>query len=190
MNGGYTLIETMIAVSLFVIVVTAGMGALLNANLLHEKSKNLRSIMDNLNFVMEDMSRNIRTGYNYQCFDASHLSLSPTTLSTPLSCASGWAIAFEYANGNPATYTDQWVYYINGGKIYKSVNGAQSFVQLTPDEVTIDQAYAFSVLGAEPPPGDSQQPLVNIRLIGHVTYKNVVSPFSLQTTVSQRQIDI
>ena len=33
-ESGYTIIETMIAVSLFIIIVVIGMGALLNANLL------------------------------------------------------------------------------------------------------------------------------------------------------------
>jgi Tfp pilus assembly protein PilV len=56
-ESGYTIIETMIAVSLFLIVVTTGIGALLNANLLHQKSASMRSIMDNLSFAMEDMNR-------------------------------------------------------------------------------------------------------------------------------------
>jgi len=192
-KGGYTIIETMIAVSLFIIIVMAGMGALLNANLLHQKSQSMRSIMDNLSFVMEDMSRNLRTGTNYQCFDASHTILSPATLGAPLSCQNGWAIAFETAGGNTSIYTDQWVYYIsNDGKIFKSVDGAQNFVQLTPDEVIINSiSSGFSVLGAESPSlGDRQQPFVIVRLVGNITFKNVVTPFSLQTSVSERVIDI
>lgn len=187
---GYTIIETMIAVSLFIIIIMAGMEALLNANLLHQKSQSMRSIMDNLSFVTEDMGRNLRTGYNYQCFNINQ-SLSPGTLGAPRSCANGWAIAFEAAGGNITTYTDQWVYYIsNDGKIYKSVDGAQSFVQLTPDEIVVNSISGFSVLGAEPPPADRQQPFVTIRLVGNITFKNVVTPFSLQTSVSQRLIDI
>jgi type II secretory pathway pseudopilin PulG len=196
-KGGYTIIETMIAISVFLVIVMEGMGALLNANLLHQKAQNLRSIVDNLNFTMDDMSRNLRTGYNFQCYDSSHqtLSLATTSAGFPRSCASGWAIVFEYAGGNTATYgipatADQWAYYISGGKIFKSTDGAQTFYQLTPDEVTITDASSFSVLGAEPPPGDSQQPFVTIRLVGNITLKGVVTPFSLQTSVSQRLIDI
>jgi Tfp pilus assembly protein PilW len=196
-ESGYTIIETMIAVSLFIIIVMSGLGALLNANLLHQKSQNMRSIMDNLSFIMEDMGRNLRTGYHYQCFDVNHQILSPATLGASQSCPSGWAIAFEIANGNPSTYADQWVYYIsNDGKIFKSADGAQSFVQLTPDEVMINSTSSgFSVLGAEPPdytspPGDQQQPFVILRLVGNITFKNVVTPFSLQTSVSQRLVDI
>lgn len=190
--GGYTIIETMIAVSIFLVVIMYGMGALLNANLLHRKSQDLRSVMDNLSFIMEDISRNLRTGYNYQCFiDGQPLGFSK--LGAPRSCASGWAIAFEAATGNKDSYSDQWVYYIsNDGKIFKSIDGAVSFVQLTSDEITIDPdpISGFSVLGAEPPSGNTQQPLVIIKLIGTITTKNIVTPFSLQTAVSQRLLDI
>jgi type II secretory pathway pseudopilin PulG len=195
-NTGYTIIETMIAVSLFIIVVMTGMGALLNANLLHQKSQNMRSIMDNLSFIMEDMSRNLRTGSSYHCFIAGDVipSTSSPVVSAPKSCANGWAIAFESTSGNPGNNDDQWVYYINGGKIFKSTAGpysASNFIQLTPDEVVVDSVSSFSVLGAEPPSlGDQQQPFVTIHLVGNITFKNVVTPFSLQTSVSERMIDI
>ena len=193
-NKGYTIIETMIAVSLFVVVILSGMSALLNANLLHNKSSNMRSIMDNLSFILEDMSRNIRTGYNYHCF-VSGDTIPVTTsaiVSTPKSCASGWAVAFESQNGSTSNNDDQWLYYISNGKIFKSTIGpyaAASFVQLTPDEVAINAISQFSVLGAEIPSANKQQPFVGIKLVGTITFKNVVTPFSLQTSVSQRLID-
>ena len=51
-EAGYTIIETMVAVSIFLIVIMYGMGALLNANLLHQKSQDLRSILDILSFII------------------------------------------------------------------------------------------------------------------------------------------
>lgn len=202
LNRGYTIIETMIAVSLFLVVVMAGMGALLNANLIHEKSKNMRSIMDNLSFIMDDISKNLRTGYNYHCFPSGLVapsttysySIIPSFASTPQSCDFGFGIAFEAANGDSNNYIDQWFYYIDNGKIFKSTQGpyySYNFVQLTPDEVVIDPISGFSVLGAEPSSaGNFQQPLVNIRLIGTITLKGTTTPFSLQTSVSQRLLDI
>lgn len=192
-ESGYTIIETMISVSLFLIVVMSGMGALLNANLLHQKSQDIRSIIDNLSFVMDDISRNLRTGYNYQCFRKQiDLTLSPGALGVSRSCASGWAIAFEEAEGNRLTYDDQWVYYISeDGKIFRSTDGANNFTQLTPDEVVISQISGFSVLGAEPlSVGNNQQPFVVIRLTGTITTKDVITPFSLQASISGRLIDI
>ena len=187
---GYTIIETMIAITLFLVVVVSGTGAILNANLLSQKSRSMRSILDNLSFIMDDMSKNLRTGYNYQCFDSTQ-SLLPSTLGAPRSCASGWALAFEEAEGNPASYADQWVYYVSGaGKLYKSTDGASTFVQLSADEIVIDSISPFVVAGAEPPPGDTLQPFVTIRLVGHITIKNTTTPFSIQTSVSQRLIDV
>lgn len=188
MSGGYTIIETMIAISLFIVIVMSGLGALLNANLLHNKAQNMRSIMDSLSFVMEDMSRNIRTGFNYHCAITGQTSLPDPAV--PRSCASGFGIAFEEPNGDINDNDDQWVYYVNAGRLYKSTDGATTVVQLTPDEVVINPVSIISVLGAEPPPGDTQQPLVFIKLQGTITYKNVVTPFSLQTSASQRRIDI
>ena len=185
-NRGYTIIETMIAVSIFLVVITIGMEALLNANFIHRKSQDMRSIMDNLSFIMEDMSRNLRTGYNYHCSD------NLSNFGTPLSCTSGGTvIAFEPTDGNPANDIDQWIYYFGGnGKIYKSTDGLTgSPTQLTPDEVVIDSISSFTVIGAEPPP-DTQQPFVTIRLVGTITYRNIDTPFSLQTSVSQRLVDV
>ena len=190
----------MIAVSLFIIIVMAGMGALLNANLLHQKSRDMRSIIDNLSFVMEDMGRNLRTGYNYRCFINGESINASTVSSSPLtkSCANGWGIAFESQNGDSTIFTDQWVYFIGTyfGKngIFKSTDGANSFVKLTPDEVVVDlNASGISALGAEPPnsdgSGDHQQPFVTIRLVGTINSKGISTGFSLQTSVSQRLID-
>ncbi|KKP87372.1 MAG: hypothetical protein UR90_C0007G0010 [Parcubacteria group bacterium GW2011_GWC1_35_8] len=212
-NTGFTIIETMISVSIFIIIIMAGMGALLNANALHQKSQSMRSILDSMSFTMEDMSRNLRTGYHYRCYDGifpwnQDYAQTPA-LNTPQSCANGWVLVFEEANGEtPLTpapntdsnATDQWAYLIGSynGKdgIFKSTKGGGTsevpdWIKLTPDEVTIDVvASGFTVLGAEAPStGDLQQPFVVIRLVGNIVYKDTNTPFSLQTSVSQRGID-
>lgn len=201
-KNGYTIIETMIAISVFLVVIMTGMGSLLNANLLHQKSQDMRSIIDGLSFMMEDISRNVRTGYNYHCFTSSDTIPSSTSsiVSTPKSGASCWAIAFESdtgdsttLDGDPADDNDQWVYYISGGDLFKSTQGPYApanFIQLNSDEVVISGISGFSVLGAEAPLGNLQQPFITIRLSGTITFKNVVTPFSLQTSASQRLIDI
>ena len=165
----------------------AGMGALLNANLLSQKSKDMRSIIDNLSFIMEDMSRNLRTGYDYHCFAIREtIPPYPTTIS-PKDCGSGGGISLT--STNPIS---QWVYYTDNNpidlakySIFKRVNGET--VQLTPNEIKID-SLSFLVSGAERE-NPSQQPFVTIKLVGEIKYKDVTSPFSLQTSVSQRKLD-
>ena len=196
--GGYTIIETMVSISLFLIIVTAGMSALLNASALQQKSQDMRSIMDNMSFIMDDMSRNLRTGYNYHCFaNGDTIPATPnTTITIPKSCSNGFAIAFENAFGNDKVDDDQWIYKVqsqNGGatfNIYKSVDGGASFIQMNPNEVVLKSFSGFSVLGAEAPTtGDRQEPFVNLKLVGTITYKNIITPFALQSGISQRLID-
>ena len=190
---GYTIIETMVSLSIFSVIILSGMAALLNTNILYHKSQDMRSVLDSLSFIMEDMSRNLRTGYNYRCVIGD---FSNSEANTPQSCSTGGGIIFETDVGDPSTIADQWAYKVestdNGAtfNISKSTDGGTTFVQLNSSEVRINKISGFSVLGAVPPTADSQQPLVIIKLSGTVTFKNVVSPFSLQTSVSQRRVDI
>jgi len=193
-NGGFTLIETMISVALFLIIITAGMGSLLNASAIHQKTQAIRSIMDNLSFVTEDMSRNIRTGSSYHCIREPVTPMADLGDSAPLSSPTGlncWGIAFEPSGGG-----DQWGYEIlsssGSGYIVKSIDNGKNWAQLTPLEINIDgQISGFTITGAKPPAdGDFQQPFVTIRLVGSITSKGTIIPFSLQTSVSQRLIDI
>jgi type II secretory pathway pseudopilin PulG len=194
-SGGYTIIETMISVSLFTIIVTIALGSLLNANLLHKKSQNMRSIMDNLNFVMEDMSRNLRVGYNYRCI-TNTTDLSSVNVGEVKSGSDCGGIAFtEVVTGT--TY----VYYVSAdGKIFKSTqtpydtlppNPSSPYIQLTPDEIDVSSDSSFTVVGAESPlVGNTEQPYVTIKLVGSISTSNGgTSPFSLQTSVSQRKLD-
>jgi|SRR3989338_4916694 len=193
---GFTIIETMISISLFLVIVVIGMNALLNANVVQQKSQDMRSILDNLSFIMEDMSKNLRTGYKYHCYTGSVLIPADPNASdvAPLSCVSGWGVLFEPATGSTSNNSDQWIYYISSGKIWKATQGPYSnppnFVQLNLDEIVLDSTSGFSVLGAEAPTGNNQQPLANIRLSGKINYKNVQTSFALQTSVSQRLVDV
>ncbi len=199
-NRGYTIIETMIAISLFIVITTVGMTSLLNANLVYRKSQNMRSIIDNLNYVMEDMSKNMRTGSKFRCFRSGDSLNTTEAGGVSRSCPNGWALAFESPLGSASTSSDQWVYYLrldtnvtpNVTRIYKSTNSMTDFFQVTSSEIEIDSdASSFSVLGAEPVSAlDTQQPLITIRLVGNIRYKTVDTPFSLQTSVSSRYVDI
>ncbi|MBU0611912.1 prepilin-type N-terminal cleavage/methylation domain-containing protein [Patescibacteria group bacterium] len=182
-NAGFTIIEMMIAISVFLVVIMFGMGSLLNANLIHRKSQDVRSIMDNLSFIMEDMSRNLRTGYNYHCIDDDNF----TAIDTPRSCSDGggFGIAFETSLG------ERWVYYISEDGVFRSTEAPyepdETYVELTSDRIIIDSG-TFTVVGAEA--GDDQQPLIIIGLAGRIESPKGDTPFSLQTSVSQRLLDI
>lgn len=183
LTTGFTIIETMIALSVFLIVIVIGVGALINAYLINKKSQDMRSIMDGLSFSMDDMSKSIRTGYDYHCLDGQ----GGSDISIAYSCLGGYGIAFKHIDPNNNNVY-QWVYSIQSGKLYRSTDGGNSAVQMTPNEIVLDgSTYNFSVIGAENT--DTEQPLVIIRLVGKITSSRVETPFSLQTAVSQRLVD-
>ena len=204
MSKGFTLVEVMISVLLFTVVMVVGIGAVLNANTSQKKSQNQRNIMDNLSFVTEDMSRNLRLGSNYRCPADLGSPSSPDgfefTFSAPINtsgaitvdCVPGseWnSIAFDpmKPDPDPAVFTDQVIYAITNHTIYKSVDGGMNFRRITDSSIEIDEARSgFAVIGTGP---GAVQPRVIIRLSGKTTYKNVITPFNIETTVSERLLE-
>jgi prepilin-type N-terminal cleavage/methylation domain-containing protein len=64
-SRGYTLIELIIAVGLFAIIMTLASGAYLVMIGANRRAQALATATNNLSFVMESMTRSIRTGSNY-----------------------------------------------------------------------------------------------------------------------------
>lgn len=63
---GFTLVEMLVAIAIFMIVVTTTLGAFLKMVDINKKVQSVRNAMDNANLAMETMMRNIRLGYNYE----------------------------------------------------------------------------------------------------------------------------
>lgn len=191
-NSGFTIIETMIATLLFLVVMTVGISALINVNAVGHKSEDQRAVLDNLSFVLEEMSRNLRTGSVYHCEENGNGLLN---VDAPQDCSLGYLVAFEEARGDVDDPDDQWIYKIDTGSaglnVMKSVDAGITWTELinSPD-IEIDQASGFVVLGSVSPPEDTNQPFVIIKLAGKINGRNGVTDFSLQTAVSQRFIDL
>ncbi len=204
-NRGFTLVEAMIAVGLFSVIMTIGIGAILGVNSTHRKTQSMRTAIDGLSFLMEDMARSIRLGADLYC----HNGLIPPTI---LQVANGTtqntqdgvscnAIVFEpYWQAQLSNPENQIMYFIdddsNGnGTIYKKENTNDSFdiddmLPSTSADIDIDTARSgFTVIGAEDS-SDTIQPRVTIVLVGTVTLAGVETEFHMQTTVSQRLLDI
>lgn len=182
-SSGYTIIETMIAITVFLVVVMIGMGALLNANLIHNKSEDMRSIMDNISYIMEDISRNLRTGYDFRCVnDGNFIGDEPRSCSL-----GGKGIIFKSTQGGTVTL---WAYKIEASNIYKSYDGGSSWSPpLNVSEVVLNPDSIFVITGAEPGPIDTLQPLAVIRLGGEIDTKGQKTTFNMETVASQRMVD-
>ncbi len=184
-SAGFTLIEIMVAASIFIVVMVISSGSILSVYDLNRRSQNLRAVMDNLNLTLTAMSRTIRFGTKYHC-DASVLPLA-----TPRDCASG-ASSFSVLTSGGA----QLIYSTTSvaTTIKRSLDGGTSFSSLTSPEVTITNL-RFYVFGSAPynqaaATHDLLQPRVIIVVSGYVGAKSTSkSTFSLQTTISQRAVD-
>lgn len=64
-SKGFTLMEVMVSVSIFAIIITIGIGSLLTINNTLQKTRADRQAMDSLSYVLDTMTRQIRTGHEY-----------------------------------------------------------------------------------------------------------------------------
>ncbi|HEC32851.1 MAG TPA: type II secretion system protein [Candidatus Kaiserbacteria bacterium] len=183
---GFSLIEIMVAVSLFAVVMTISVGSLLSLIDANRKAQALNSVINNLNFALENMSRNIRVGDVYHCSTSTSV---PSNINTPKDCSSGGALfAFEGNKGDPTDSTDQIIYRFINSRIEKSIDGGATFIAITAPEVTINEMKFYTVGTTR---GDSLQPRVVMTVQGTagISAKSQTS-FNLQTTVSQRVLDL
>lgn len=205
-SAGFTLVELMVSMTIFTVLIVVGIGAVLQATSQYYMASNMRAIMDNLNFVMEDMSRNIRTGSQIRCVTASTDGIYPSYIVTgtvgttddvvPASCADPadpqHKIIFKSNSGANLTYiirpgapTET----VNPNKILKIAGDSSAPQVITPAEIEIDfEKSGFTVRGASAT-ADTLQPTVTIRLAGTVKYRTLTSKFAIQNTVTMRQLD-
>ncbi|MSR87888.1 MAG: type II secretion system protein [Candidatus Zambryskibacteria bacterium] len=171
-NKGFTLVEIMTAISIFAIIMTISLGSILGIFDASRKARSLKSVMNNLNLVIESMSKEMRYGRNYHCGSG--------TVTTPQNCPSGDSLmSFLSSDGAQVTYT------LSGTSIQKQV-GSGAFLPVTAPEVIID-GLTFYTLGAGT--NNTLQPKVNISIKGHAGSDKNRSDFVLQTLVSQRFLD-
>lgn len=179
MKKGFTLIELMVSVSIFLIIMTVSMGALLSVFAANRKFEALKTVMDNLNLSVESMSREMRFGKNYHCIPET---TDEIPLTSPENCPTGSdGVSFLAEDG-----TTQIVYEINGTEIDKSTDGGTTFVPVTAPEVSIS-SLTYYVTGATP--SDASQPKVLIKIQGYSGTSTAATAFTLQTLVSQRALD-
>jgi prepilin-type N-terminal cleavage/methylation domain-containing protein len=195
---GFTLIEILVSVSIFAVVMTMSLGALLAMSESNRRVETMKAVINTLNFSLDSMSRAIRTGYQYHCATETGGDCPAGASYLNFTSSDGALIEYRYntdcdGDGNTAT-------------IYKCIerqstpqSGSPSgWSSLTSKEVVIE-ALTFYVVGVEV--GDNVQPKVTILLSGYVVTAGGGSSFSacgttaqcssfnLQTSVTQRIYD-
>lgn len=182
-EGGFTLVELMVATTIFVVIVISSIGSLLVLLGASKDSRGLRFAMDNVNFAMESMTRSIRMGVNYYCNAE-----TPDDPDAYLDCPGGGTIISFVPKAN--TSTDRVTYKLverNGPEdlTIRRCTGIteSSCVDIVSSDVNIN-VLRFYVTGADPL--DPFQAKVYILLKGTIDVKGKKSPFMIQTLASQR----
>ncbi len=73
-QAGFTLIEMIVSLAVFLVVITISVGALLMLIGTNEQLQAEQSVMTNLSFALDSMTREIRTGSHYYCVTAANAS--------------------------------------------------------------------------------------------------------------------
>ena len=195
---GFTLVEMMVSVAIFAIVMTIALGSLLAMSESDRKAQTLKSVINNLNFSLDSMSRSIRTGQAYHC-DSLQLPLSdPRDCKDTSQGGPATSFAYQPAQGGATVVyrfeTSDTAAAVCGqpagkvGCITRSFDGGNTYLAITSPEVFIS-ALNFYVIGAAESPS-TIQPKVVILISGVVTVTATqTSAFNLQTSVTQRLYD-
>ncbi len=165
LKRGFTLIELLVAMMLFVVLLSIAVGGFIRALRTQRAITALMEANDNVSFIMEQIAREIRTGYNFVQISDSE---------------------FQFINDRDQTV----LYRYNDGAIekgIKSVGGTITYKEVTAGSVKISN---FNVVLSGENAGDGFPPRVTLSVtvitdVGKI--KNLST--SIQTTVSARILD-
>lgn len=158
---GFTLMEVMVSVSIFTIVVTVGIGALLMVNNAYQKAQSDRQAVDSLTYTLESMSRRIRTAREW---------------GPGISYNSGATGSFQIVDQDGVAVN----YLLSGTKIsIEDPVGSQPY-DMTSDSVSI------SGLSFLPLQTGTGQEYVQVNVRGSVVNGRQTTDFNLQTGISKR----
>ncbi len=66
-SRGFTLLEMIVSLGIFMIIAVIAVGSLVRITSLNRQAQSLQSAMNNVNYVLESMSREMRVGYHFHC---------------------------------------------------------------------------------------------------------------------------
>ncbi|MFH1656842.1 MAG: prepilin-type N-terminal cleavage/methylation domain-containing protein [Candidatus Nealsonbacteria bacterium] len=188
-NKGFSLIEMLVVIAVFSIILSGLIGIFVSALRSQRYYLASQKLLDQTSYVMEYMSRSIRMAKK-QTTDPSMpicLTINFTNYENPLSDDS--KIRFIRNVQNDLKCQD--FYLINKQIKQKISTGGANFVisNLTSDDIEVT-SLKFILSGQNQPPSDYQQPRITIFLEAEIKNINPTPKVKIQTTVSQRDIDI
>ncbi len=202
-QGGYMLVEIMVSLMIFTMVAVASATALLSIVDANSKAQALKAVMDNLSVAVENISRTVRIGTDIKCLPVSAGGSLGTEAQDITTCREGTK-GISFLPQDASDTTDRLQYYFKEtidaegktkGAIYRNRNSQE--VALTAPEVIINNV-TFYVLASGT---TTVQSTVSSDIQGQArVFVNIngkagatafsATPFNIQTTVSQREIEL
>ncbi len=174
-NKGFTLVEMMVSVSLFVIVAMVVSVAFVTLANIYRKIQSNRAVVDNINFMMDTISYELREGTNWSVDDSTEDCDGEKN-----NCYT--AVSFD--RFSDFSFTEKVIYKFNRDTktVDQCINGIQSCVALNSREVKIDTFEIYTDISQSVP-----KVTVLIHGLAQATPK-IMTDFTLQTSVSKRNI--
>ena len=187
-NRAFTLVEIIVALGIFSIVAVVALGALVKIISANKKAQTLQTSITNLNYALEAMSREMRTGSNFYCSGS-----APFTIPGPQDCPDEDSLYLSFYSSRSDLDNNKLInsYYFENidGRIVIS-KGLQTDVGTSPDNfselidenVTITSAHIqVATIGTD------TYPLATILLSGYAGVREREKTyFDLQTSISAR----
>ncbi len=194
-NSGFSLVEILVSLSLFIIVLTMAVGSLLVLISANAKAQNIQAAVGNVQFALDSMTREIRTGYAYYC--STNVSTNITgSFDQTSDCNKGAYLSIieggKSLTGDNTSNSRLAYRYNSTTKAIERKIGTGSWYSLTDPSVSIDQMH-FNVSGTteHSVDGSTVQPNVTIYIVGSVAgVEDTDTTFTMQTTVTKRVIDL
>lgn len=183
-SRGFTLVELMVSVALFIVIMLVAVGALLSLVAANRKARALESVINNLNITLDGMVRAVRMGSKYNCGGA-----GIPDPNVGADCPEGLdTFSFAPYGSDDDVQSERFVYTFSNGQLFRSTAGGSAPVAVTAPEVSIADI-DFYVVGTRA--GDVAQPKVVIVVKGTAgATPNTQSTFYIQATAVQRTLDI
>ena len=122
----------LVSIAIFTFVMLITTASIFTVVASNKKAESLRSVMDNLNFALESMARNIRTGSGYNCGSQSGGN-----------CPSG-ANSFYFTSSQEGGIVG---YYLSNGQIWEKKCKFTSDIPITATEINVSWL-RFYLVGA------------------------------------------
>jgi prepilin-type N-terminal cleavage/methylation domain-containing protein len=195
-HHGFTLVEMLVSLALFTIVATMSVGTLLiliggNSRVVDEQAS-----LTTLSFALDSMTREIRTGSEYYCGTVNQVTAAAVYNSATAvrNCTGGSddGLSFREAGDSitGGTGARRIAYYFQGNTLWRKV-GSGAPEAIVTNDIKINDA-RFVVTGATPlgTSTDAVQPSVTITVEAQASSSDSVKVFTLQSTVTQRALDL